>query len=217
MNDHIDENGSVKLQPLRISSGWTIDWFTFPDIDPTEETIELFDSSSLLTAYHESCHLHLDVAWEPEMDINGQFVLKAHSYLKTFDEHKNIWRIDVDWSHPVVEFETKSKKEVISKIEEILRVPPCFSDPRFIKATGVIIEPQETYRLELESEGPNINLAKKIAETGDKRLQLLFIDHPEISPQVLSYFIEMKRILKGPKKKAIDKLNSRAFKTKHGI
>lgn len=212
MESHIDQNGFVKMQPLRMSPGWSIEWFTFPDVDPSAATIDLFDSSSLLIAFHEGCHIQLDVAWKPEMDINGYFELNLHSYLKTFDETKNIWRIDVDWNNPALEFQTKSRAELIAKLEEVMRIPPCYEDPRFIKANGLLVQPAENLRLELVKHGPSLALAERIAKSQHKGIQLLLIAHKAISHHVLSAFIDMDGLQKGPKKKALDKLNSKVFR-----
>src|SRR5437879_3319612 len=55
----------VPYQPLRVPTGWRIDWNTLFELDPTEENVRggFFGGSSLFSATHEGNRLWVDVEW----------------------------------------------------------------------------------------------------------------------------------------------------------
>lgn len=217
MSETLDQDGFIKSQPLKLSAGWTIDWFIFPEVDPNEDNLDLFDSSSLLSAHNENCNIVMDVCWSPEMDINGRFMIKVLPSYKTYLEGKGIWSIDTDWENPAIEFESKSRLETVDKIESIFSNPPLFKDLRFKTPIGSLKDPDETIRLELIKYGPIHEVAQKAIAVPNKELHLLIIDHNDVGPEVLQFMIDANGVHKGPRNKALSKLNSKAFKAKHDL
>lgn len=97
---------SFKLQPLRISPGWKVEYNMFseydPDTDGSEYAYELYEDLLQLS----NNDLLLDLGWYPHGDINGSYKL----YL--VDETK-----ESPFESPLEVFVSKSKQEVIKKIE----------------------------------------------------------------------------------------------------
>lgn len=97
---------SFNLQPLCIHSGWTIKYNTFSDYDPQKDdkeyTYELCEDLLQI----ENKNLLIDLGWYPEFDINGSYILRL---INTLNENA--------FDCPLIEFKTKSKIEILSKIE----------------------------------------------------------------------------------------------------
>lgn len=95
-----------ELQPLRIPSGWTVKYNNFSEYDlqthGTEYAYELNEDLLQL----EYCNVLIDLGWYPSMDINGRYVMY---FVNT--NNKNYF------DNPIDVFESKSKKEIILKLE----------------------------------------------------------------------------------------------------
>jgi len=97
---------TYELQPLRIQTGWTVQWNNFTQYDMSlhgpEDAFELHED--LLQLYHEKADLTIDLGWYPSYDVSGH-------YLLLLVKNQN-------WNRPLEAVETKSKAEVISRIEK---------------------------------------------------------------------------------------------------
>lgn len=94
------------LQPLRIPAGWTVKYNNFTEYDLQEDGGE-YDyelNEDLLQLEHSN--LLIDLGWYPAMNIDGRYVM----YL--LDK-----KCENPFGSPIEKFESKSKKEIIEKLE----------------------------------------------------------------------------------------------------
>ena len=202
---------SIENQPLRIQAGWEVTWNTFDEVDPTEDTMHYFSGSSLLVLHHESANRLIDLSWRPENSIDGNFILLVLNTCETFNPKTNTQDIDADWENPYLRFESRNRLEVVAKLEQLMLQIPPFNDPRILKNRGVIDEPSETYRLELEESGLSDDIGAKILISGNSKIQNLLIDHSLITKEILQNLVE-NGYNKNVKNKAIAKLNSKKYR-----
>lgn len=180
----------MKLQSLRIPSGWTVAWHTMPDCELTKATIEEFSSSSLLLLYNTSANRIIDVCWQPENDINGHFVLKVLNRLEVFNPKTYDYDAEVDWEKPVTEFKTKDKTQLIEKLEDTLQTLKTYEDPRILIRRGVVNKEAEKLRVELIQNSLDEKLFQKIIKANQPKLEYLVIDHSCITSSMLEFLIE---------------------------
>lgn len=180
----------MKLQPLRIPSGWTMAWHTMPDCEPSKATIEEFSSSSLLMLYNSSANRLIDVCWQPENNINGSFVFKVLNRLEVFNPKTHDYDAEVDWGKPVIEFKTKDKIQLIEKLEDTLQTLKPYEDPRLLLRKGVVNEQAEKLRIELQENALDQKLFQKIIKANQPKLENLVIEHLGITSSMLEFLIE---------------------------
>ena len=82
----------INFQPLRITSGWTIEWNTFMKTDPHPDDMTDFSGSSLLHAYNRNKKRAINLEWRPEEDYDGEFILRVIN----LEEHYNSKTQDFD-------------------------------------------------------------------------------------------------------------------------
>ena len=114
------EIDNVELQPLRIYAGWTVSYNAFSDIEPysdikvvglpDEDVWELF-TQDLLQIKYERRGILIDLGWTPEADPEG-------SYELTILENE-------DWDNPLYHYESKSKDDIVKKINYWLKKVSC--------------------------------------------------------------------------------------------
>jgi hypothetical protein len=106
----------LELQSLKVSQGWTVSHNRFYDLEPIEPLqveaainnnpwLFTFDES-LLQITNEKRNITLDLGWYPPEEPDGAFGLRLIK--------------DIDWENPLVSFDTRSKDEVVAKINELL-------------------------------------------------------------------------------------------------
>lgn len=100
----------MSLQPLRIPTGWKVQWNMFDEADPiffTEEdsSYRLHFSEDLLQL--QKGNVIVDLGWYPEGKVVGNYLL--------------ILVKDKKWSEPVYSFESRDKEIVIKEIEKLLQ------------------------------------------------------------------------------------------------
>ena len=108
------------LQPLRIPGGWTILFNKLEAVEPEELPPEdqrwLFAfTEDILFLYADSQRLGIDLGWYPDGDPKGRFRLQAI--------------LDGSWETPLLEFSSRSKKDVVERLEAWLFqvfMPPGF-------------------------------------------------------------------------------------------
>lgn len=102
----------IKLQPLRISNGWEVSYNKFLEIDPNDlkedDDIWIHFTQDILQMKYvfKEIYLTLDLGWYPETEFDGTYRLEIIK--------------DQDWINPLETFESRSKKEIVEKIEELL-------------------------------------------------------------------------------------------------
>lgn len=105
----------ISLQPLRIPTGWTVDWNQFYDVEPGAELlikglpnadVWQFFLQDLLQLKHFNYNLILDLSWIPEADPNGNYQL--------------VLITNQDWENPLATFHSRSKDEIVKKINALL-------------------------------------------------------------------------------------------------
>jgi len=110
------------LQPVRVPSGWRIDWNTLFDLEPTEENARrgYFGGSSLFLATHEQRRFQIDVEWRPEDDPGGRYEMRVEyaPWLRTDRGRRRkgpapAFR-DAELVH---EFQTRSRAELVQELE----------------------------------------------------------------------------------------------------
>ncbi|MBQ9519817.1 MAG: hypothetical protein IJR59_07985 [Firmicutes bacterium] len=96
-----------KLQPLRISAGWTVKYNNFTEYDPASDKDGL-NSSELCEDLLQlkNGNILIDLGWYPEFDINGSYALYLVDSTKEYP-----------FDCPLEEFKSKSKSSIINKIE----------------------------------------------------------------------------------------------------
>ncbi|WP_435414093.1 hypothetical protein [Polaribacter aestuariivivens] len=113
------------LQPLRITSGWNVEWNLFYEVDPKEETLTYLDSSSLLHLNNYSLMRAINLDFRPENDINGQFYLRVINLKKVENPKTKKIDYDGDWENLYFEFISKSRIEIVQEIERlVVQIPP---------------------------------------------------------------------------------------------
>jgi hypothetical protein len=114
-----------QLQPLRIISGWNVEWNLFYEVDPSEETMHYLDSSSLLHLENVGLMRAINLDWRPENDINGCYYLRVINLTKEINKRGNI-SFSGDWENLHHEFISKSRLEIVKEIERLLVQTPAF-------------------------------------------------------------------------------------------
>jgi len=110
----------MNLQPLKIPSGWSVEWNLLTDTDPTKDTIHEFAGSSLLLINSPTRLKAIDVSWQPEGDINGAYQLQVINLLPKFNNKTNTIEYEGIWETPELEFSTRNRLELVNKINHLL-------------------------------------------------------------------------------------------------
>jgi hypothetical protein len=114
----------LSLQPLRIPPGWQVEWNTFWELDPSPETIAHFTGSSLLLLTNPRARYAIDLEWRPEEDVNGIYrlrLLTAAWILTPTGRRDKRAPLRFDWDRPLCSVETRSRGEVVERIEAWMR------------------------------------------------------------------------------------------------
>ena len=95
-----------ELQPLRLQTGWTVQWNDFTEYDMAVhgpgDAFELHED--LLQLFHQKTGLTIDLGWYPSYDPGG------HYRLLLVQNHQ--------WDQPLERVETRLKAEVIACVEK---------------------------------------------------------------------------------------------------
>ena len=199
------------LQPLRVISGWNVEWNTFYEVDPHKSTLHYFEGSSLLHLNNYNAKRAINLEWRPEADLNGCFLLRVINLIDNFNPKNNTLEYDGDWEHEHYSFTSKNRLEIVVVLERLMLQLGPFKDVRILKNRGEVDEPSESFRIELFENGISTELVSKIIEFGNSQIQSLLIDFSEIDKQTLQILAE-KGFNKGVVNKAKQKLNSKKFR-----
>ncbi|MCI2229460.1 hypothetical protein MC378_09805 [Polaribacter sp. MSW13] len=114
----------IELQPLRITSGWNIEWNLFYEADPSEKTMHYLDASSLLHLNNYSLMRAINLDFKPENDVNGYFNLRVINLTEVLNLKTKKITYDGDWENLYYEFTSKSRIEIVKEIERLVRETP---------------------------------------------------------------------------------------------
>ncbi len=113
----IRKSFSMDRQNFAPTIGWQVLYNEFYSIEPTEEITpegsnimpswSLF-SSTLLQLLHDKKQILIDMGWGPESDPEGAFHIIM---VRTDDQY---------WEHPLVEFSSRNKDEIVAKLNELM-------------------------------------------------------------------------------------------------
>ena len=184
----------MKLQPLRIEAGWLVNYNQFYEVDPAPDYEHYFEGSSLLILHNNSRLKLIDVQWRPEKDLGGEYQVEVLNFLENFNTQTNEFDIVPNWENPFLAFSTKSRINLVNKLEELMRILPVYEDPRITVKRGLVDELSEAYRLEL-------------LEKGNPAIQNHLLDLQELPREIILMFKE-KGTNKKVRNKAIQKLKS---------
>lgn len=201
----------MNLQPLKIPSGWTVDWNLLIDTDPTEDTIHDFTGSSLLLISSHTRLKAIDVSWRPEGDINGVYQLQVIYLLPKFNTKTNTLDYEGVWEAPELEFSTKNRLELVDKLNHLLFYLKPYTDTRILLKPGVVDEPNEAIRQEFLTNGLTEEIAEKILSSNHKKLQELILDCTDVSKAIVETIMQS-GASRGVKNKAKQILSSKRFK-----
>ncbi len=201
---------STDLQPLKIPSGWSVEWNLLTETDPTKANIHEFTGSSLLLLNSSSRLKAIDVSWRPEGDISGAFQLQVICLRPTFNAKTNTMEYDGLWETPELEFQTKDRLELVAKINHLMFYLQPYTDNRIMLKPGVVDESNEGIRQEL-FKGLTSDVATKIMASNHKELQDLLLEHSAVSKTMVEELAHS-GASKGIRNKAKQLLNSKRFK-----
>jgi hypothetical protein len=201
----------MELQPLRIEAGWQVDYNQFYEVDPAPGYEHYFEGSSLLILQSNSRLKLIDVQWRPEKDLEGEYQVEVLNFLENFNTKTNEFDIAPNWENPSLTFSTKSRINLVHKLEELMRILPVYEDPRITEKRGIVDELSEAYRLELLENGISTSLAQKILKNGNPAIQNHLLDRNELPREIILMFAE-KGSTKKVRNKAKNKLYSKRFK-----
>jgi len=102
---------------ITVGKNWTIIYNSLSMLDPEENNLTpkeleyaiLGFTQDLVQIESKERQFLIDIGWSPDIDINGEFLLQMFP----------IKDGDCDWFNPIVEFKTRSLKQLILKIEEL--------------------------------------------------------------------------------------------------
>jgi len=201
----------MKLQSLRIEAGWEVKYNQLYEVDPILGFEDYFDGSSLLMLEDTRRLKLIDVEWRPERDLNGEYKIIVLNFVENFNFKSNEFHKNPNWENPFLTFTTKSRLELVEKLEELIRTLPIYQDQRITIKRGEILEPSESYRLALQKNGISNELVKSILANGNTKIHNLLLDHKDITREIVLEFYE-KGITKKVKNKAKQILNTKRFK-----
>ena len=102
------------LQPIRITSNWTVVINNFYEVDPSQETVEWFYGNPLLSCSNDYLGRSVEVIFEPTGDPNGDYVIQLFSYTKKGKA------VNYSEGTLVKEVLTKNRIEAVSVIETLM-------------------------------------------------------------------------------------------------
>lgn len=201
----------INFQPLRITSGWTIEWNTFMKTDPHPDDMTDFSGSSLLHAYNRNMKRAINLEWRPEEDYDGEFILRVINLEEHYNSKTQDFDLVGDWKNPHYEFCSRDRLKVVSEIEELMLQLPPYDDPRILKSRGVVDDEAEQIRIKLLETIVSDEVRSEILNSDHKKLQDLLLDHTDVKREDLLFLSEHGAV-KGIRNKASQKLNSKPFR-----
>ncbi|WP_299435574.1 hypothetical protein [uncultured Aquimarina sp.] len=111
----------MKLQALRIPSGWKVNWNLFCEQDINEDNcLYEFSSSTLLSISNTQIGKCLELIWHPKGDLNGKYILEVFNLVEKYNSKKKIVEKVPEILEPETTFESQNRIEIVNKIEELV-------------------------------------------------------------------------------------------------
>ncbi|MFC5048382.1 hypothetical protein ACFSTE_13595 [Aquimarina hainanensis] len=111
----------MKLQALRIPSGWKINWNLFYEQDINEDNyMDEFSSSTLLSISNTQLNRCLELIWYPKGDLKGNYILEVFNLCEKYNPKKKIVEKVPETLAPQLTFESKNREEIVNKIETLV-------------------------------------------------------------------------------------------------
>jgi hypothetical protein len=199
-----------EYQPLRISSDWKITLNCFFEIDPSTETMSYF-AENLLFLNSERRNRSIELQWKPEDDPTGEYVLKVINLYEEYSEvTKKVHQIG-DFGKPHLSFRSKSRIEIVEKIEYLMFSLDEYKDERILKSRGVVDVKLEALRIEFLANGYSKNIANQLINSNNHILQNSLLDNKNIDKENIIYLSEY-GVKKGIKNKAKQLLKNKRFR-----
>ena len=198
-----------EFQPIRICQGWEVVYNLFFEVQYTEENIHEYGGPTLLSVYSRSRNQFIRVSWFPEGDITGSYVLQVFNTREVFIPKNNTLVPYFD-DEPHTVFKSKVKDEIVEKLEYLMWFTND-EDPRILKNRGVVDEPSESFRIELEHDGLTQVLLDKILKEGNREIQDLALDHSKITKEIITRIANETNFNK-VRNKALSRLKSKKFR-----
>ena len=111
------EKPTPPLQPLRIPTGWAVEWNLFLEIDPTFEADDARSigfGEDLLQISNGKNAVLLDLGWYPSGDPDGEYHLIA------IREHADEDEMRSSWDRPLRALASRSRLEIVQAVEDWL-------------------------------------------------------------------------------------------------
>jgi hypothetical protein len=105
---------NIKLQSLRIPSGWVVDINSFYEIEPSEDTINWLFGSPLLSCTNIHTGFSFEVNFKPEGEPEGEYIVQFYKY-----EVKNK-KIDYKRGSLIDSKKTRNQSFVVDLVEEFM-------------------------------------------------------------------------------------------------
>jgi len=103
-----------------------VEWNQFYEVDPSEEMMTYFDSSSLLHLHNKHRKRAINLDWKPENDENGHYYLRVINITEIIHPKTKEINYDGDWDNLYYEFISNNRLEVVKEIERLLIQTPIF-------------------------------------------------------------------------------------------
>ncbi len=111
----------MKLQALRISSGWKVNWNLFYEQDINEENrLYEFSSSTLLSISNTQINRNIELIWYPQGNLNGNYVLEVFNLIEKYNPKKKVIEKVPESSASEITFKSKRRQEIVNKIETLV-------------------------------------------------------------------------------------------------
>ena len=100
-----------KLQPLRISSNWSIEFNKFLNINPKKilkknKLWKYYFTEDILLLKNQNKNLLIDLGWYPSSNPKGKFILLVIK--------------NNNWEKPILKFSSRNKNKIVKKIEKLI-------------------------------------------------------------------------------------------------
>ncbi len=111
----------MKLQALRLQSGWKVNWNLFYEQDINEENCDYeFSSSTLFSISNTQINRCIELIWHPKGELNGKYILEVFNLTEKYNTKKKIVEKVPESLEPVITFESKNRQEIVNKIEALV-------------------------------------------------------------------------------------------------